>query len=82
MNFNYNIKNIIGRYCMINKRNVRINKNELINNLDEIIYIVNNYTLMWSKCNCTIANYQRFNHKYKVCNCNVMDLLVKNIKIY
>lgn len=77
---NINIKNIIGKYLLPYKRDIRINKNNMIDNLEEIIDIVNK-----NRYNVFInSNYfidlTRFNLKYKTKDCNVMDLFIQNIK--
>ena len=90
---NKNIKNIIERYLMIDKRKVRINKNILIDHLNDIDKIIkknigifkysfnksDESLLSGSAINRNFSTCQRYNYKYETKESDAIDYYVLQV---
>jgi hypothetical protein len=83
-NISKNLRNIIGRYLMIEQRTVRINKNKTIDQLNYINYIVQCNNKIFTKdyqygYNNVFATGTKYGYKYNIKNSKVINYLVNQI---
>lgn len=80
------IMNIIGKYLMIDKRTVRINKNETINHLDYIRNVISGFDSLIRKsivrCGIRFSSYKRYYHKYDTESTDAIDYYVRQIDYF
>jgi hypothetical protein len=77
---NKNIKTIIGRYLMIDKRKVKINKNITIDHLNDIDKIIRtNIGIFKYSFNRNFSTCQRYNYKYETKESNSIDYYVLQV---